>query len=70
MTSRASQELVQLVWQLKTACLTRRFGVLVVGNQMDSNSSYTFDRQKCGQIFNYVCFFGYCSHGLVTVYHN
>ena len=52
MTSRASQELVQLVWQLKTACLTRRFGVLVVGNQMDLNSSYTYDRQKRGQIFN------------------
>ena len=31
--------LVQLVWQLRTACLTRRFGVLVVGNQM--HLSYT-----------------------------
>ena len=40
--------LVQLVWQLKMACLTRRFGVLVVGNQMDL--SYTYDRQPRGQI--------------------
>ena len=52
---------VQLVWQQKTACLTRRFGVLVVGNLM--HLSYTYDRQLCGQI-RFV--FGYCSHGLVT----
>ena len=38
----------QLVWQQKTACLTRRFGVLVVGNPM--HSSCTYDRQLCGLI--------------------
>ena len=45
----------------KTACLTRRSGVLVVGNPM--HSSHTYDRQLRGQI-RFV--FGYCSHRLVT----
>ena len=47
-TNRSLYALVQLGWQLKTACLTRRFAVLVVGNPM--HLSYTYDRQPRWQI--------------------